>query len=148
MSAPKSNPSNDLKDLIKKVQTLRRQVATLAGDDAIWRDFLAIHANGEASIRVMTSRQLEAVIRALHAAGAPKTRAKAAGDTRFPYVLDGPMSKARALWIEGAKAGKIRNRTDAALAEFIRRVTGIEMGKVPYTMMMPVIEAIKEIGTR
>ncbi|NYZ17047.1 regulatory protein GemA [Azospirillum sp. RWY-5-1] len=133
--------ANPLAPLIAKVQTLRRQVPTLA-DDAVWRPFLARHAGGITSTRAMSETQLHAVVRALYAAGAPK-RPGSSGGKRQPYADSPQLAKARALWIALADAGKVRDRSDTALAAFIRRQTRQDIGMLSPERWAQVIEALK-----
>lgn len=129
--------------LITKVQTLRRQVPALADDDA-WRDFLAANADGERSTRAMSVKQLEAIVEALHRAGAPRRPPKAGK----PRYTGSQMGKARALWIELANADVVANRSEAALNAFVSRQTGQELGFLSPHEARKVIEALKAIGRR
>jgi phage gp16-like protein len=129
-----------LKPLIAKVQTLRRQVPALA-DDTVWREFLANHASGQRSTRAMTERQLTAVVDALHRAGAPRVHGT-------PRHGGGQMGKIRALWIELAKAGAVRTGSEEALAAFVKRQTGQDLGTLPPAAARAVIEALKAWAER
>lgn len=133
--------ANPLAPLIAKVQTLRRQVPDLA-DDAVWRPFLAQHAGGIESTRAMSEPQLRAVVRALHKAGAPK-RPGNSGGKRARYTACPQLDKARALWVALADAGEVRDRSDTALAKFIRRQTRVDIGMLTPEQWLPVIEALK-----
>lgn len=105
---------------IAAVQTCRRQVPALA-DDSTWRAFL-LRVTGAESLRAMDGRQLGRVLDELHRAGAPR---RAGAGAAKPALDDRPqMRKARALWIELAKAGAVRDRSEAALHAFAKRVTG------------------------
>lgn len=106
--------------LIAAVHACRKQVAGLAEDDA-WRDFLRRVAGAD-SLRAMDGRTLGRVLDELHKAGAPRKTGTGAGR---PALDDRPqVKKARALWIELAKAGAVRDGSEAALESFAKRVTG------------------------
>lgn len=139
-------PHDPLKQLRAKVQTLRRQVPALA-DDAVWRPFLVQHAGGIDSTRAMSETQLHAVVRALYAAGAPKRPGKS-GAKRARYTACPQLDKARALWIALADAEEVRDRSDTALAKFIRRQTRVDIGLLTPEQWLPVIEALKSWARR
>lgn len=129
--------------LIAKVQTLRRQVPALV-DDETWRDFLSTNADGERSTRAMTTRQLDAIVEALHKAGAPRLPPKLGK----PRHTGSQMDKARALWIELVNAGVIADRSETALAAFVKRQTHQDVGFLAPDGARKVIEALKAIGRR
>lgn len=132
-----------VKPLITKVQTLRRQVPALV-DEETWRDFLAANADGERSTRAMSVKQLEAIVEALHRAGAPRLAPKLGK----PRHAGSQMDKARALWITLAKAGVVTDSSETALAAFIRRQTGQEIGVLSPAAGRAVIEALKAWARR
>ncbi len=136
-----SAAADPLKPLRQKVQVLRRQVPTLA-EDEVWRDFLAVRADGQTSTRAMNERQLEAVVRALHAAGAPK----AGRGSRFAGAPQ--HAKCRAIWITLFEAGVVANRSDTALDVFIRRQSGQDIGTLNAAAWGVVIEALKGWAAR
>ncbi|MFL7904700.1 regulatory protein GemA [Azospirillum argentinense] len=143
--------SDTLAPLRAKVQTLRRQVPTMADEDT-WRAFLGLTTGGVTSTRTMAERQLKAVVEALHKAGAPRasTRSsrpgKATGKPR--YAATPQFAKLRALWITLADAGVIRDRSDAALEAFIRNRTGQDMGQLDVAGAARAIEALKAMARR
>ena len=143
MAATKATakPTDPLRAIRQKVQVLRRQVSTLAHDDDVWRDFLALQAGGERSTRAMTERQLEAVVKALFAAGAPRP-------VRSRYAAAPQHAKARAIWIALFEAGVVSNRSDKALDAFIERQTGQEIGSLSAKGWYAVIEALKQWAAR
>jgi phage gp16-like protein len=126
--------------LIQVVQVRRRKVVGLE-DDTAWRDFLA-RATGLRSLREMTGPQLGQVLDALTAAGAPD-RPVQAGRRRPRFAASAQMSMIRGLWLELADAGKVRDRSEAALARYIRRQTGQEMGHLAPADANRVIEGLK-----
>ena len=77
---------------------------------------------GADSLRAMDGRTLGRVLDELHKAGAPRKTGTGAGR---PALDDRPqVKKARALWIELAKTGAVRDGSEAALESFAKRVTG------------------------
>lgn len=130
-----------LAPLRAKVQTLRRQVPDLNDEDT-WRAFLAVHADGETSTRAMRLGQLEAVVTALHAAGAPKRPPKAVGKPRFADTDQ--MRMIRALWLQLREAAAVDSPAETAIAAFVRRQTGQHMGHLAPAAANTVIEALKD----
>lgn len=133
--------------LLRKVQTLRRRAPGLADDDT-WRGLLARVTGGVTSTRAMTDRQLQAVVEALHRAGAPRLAGAAGGRERSRYRPCAQMGKARALWIALADAGVIKDRREAALGGFVRRQTGQDIGIIDATAANKVVEALKAMARR
>lgn len=134
-----------LAPLRAKVQTLRRLVPSLNDDDT-WRAFLANHAQGETSTRAMRLGQLEAVVNALHAAGAPKRPAKTAGKRRLADTAQ--MDMIRALWLQLHARGAVDNATEAAIGAFVKRMTRQDIGVLSPKDANTVIEALKDWRTR
>lgn len=121
--------------LIRAVQACRRKVAGLDGDTA-WRDFLEKAAGGR-SLSAMTAPQIGRVLDALHKAGAPRP----APASRF---ADTPqMRMIRGLWLELADRGAVRDRSEAAIAAFVERQTGQQIGRLGVRAADTVIEALK-----
>ncbi len=141
----KAAASDALKPLIAKVQTLRRQLPALAEDDA-WRDFLAVNAAGIESTRAMTEAQLRAVVTALHKAGAPRKPSATAGRRR--YTDTAQMAMIRGLWLELANLGAVEQRSETALAAFVRRQTRQDIGQLSPQAAAGVIEALKSWRAR
>ncbi len=137
---PSAKP-DPLKQLRQKVQVLRRQVPTLT-EDEVWRDFLAVQTGGQTSTRAMGERQLEAVVKALHKAGAPRL------SPRSRYSSASQHAKCRAIWIALFAAGAVANRADSALDAFIRRQTGQDLGALDARGWGVVIEALKAWAKR
>jgi hypothetical protein len=131
-----------LKPLRGKVQTLRRLVPALAGDDDTWRAFLALRAAGQTSTRAMSEAQLKAIVDALHVAGAPPA-ARRAGGGRSRYRDTPQLGKLRALWLELAGVGAVRDRSDAALSAYIKKMTGQDMGQLAADDAGRAIEGLK-----
>jgi hypothetical protein len=130
--------------LQKAVHACRRKVAGLE-DEAAWRGFLAratatATAPGVDSVRDMTMQQMVLVVEALHAAGAPKARAK---------LAEAHLRMARGLWIELHRAGVVKHGSDAALDAFVRRTT--KVGCLAWCgpdQANKVIEALKDWSKR
>lgn len=137
-----------LKVLRQKVQVLRRQVAALADDD-VWRPFLANHAGGKTSTREMTERQLIAVVKALHAAGAPKQpAARPAAAKPFPYADCAQTRMLRAIWAKLGLHQAIDNPAEEALADLIAKLTGQQLGRLTNTAVDKVKRVLKAMGER
>ncbi|SMH62859.1 regulatory protein GemA [Azospirillum agricola] len=134
-----------LKPLRTKVQVLRRQVPDLADDD-VWRPWLAHVTGGTTSTRSMTETQLRAVVDALHGAGAPRKAPAAIGRRR--YTDTAQMAMIRGLWLELADLGAVRDRSEAALAAFVKRQTRQDVGWLSPQVAVRVVEALKSWRTR
>jgi phage gp16-like protein len=125
---------------IAAIQACRRQVAGLADDDT-WRAFLD-RVVGKMSLRAMSGAELGRVLDALHAAGAPRPQGKAAGG-RSRYRGTPQLGKLRALWLELAGVGAVRDRSDAALSAYIKKMTGQDMGQLAADDAGRAIEGLK-----
>jgi hypothetical protein len=144
--APEPMPrASGMKSLLPAIYACRKQVEGL-GDDAAWRGFLTQHA-GKESLRFMTGGELGRVLDALHRAGAPKRPGRGAGGARLD---DRPQARmARGLWIELAKAGAVRDGSEAALENFGKRITGKARLKFcTPANLNDLIEALKEWRNR
>ncbi len=139
--------SDALKPLIAKVQTLRRMVPALSDEDT-WRAFLAVNANanGVTSTRAMSEGQLRTVVEALHQAGAPRKAPGAKAPAR--YADTAQMAMIRALWLELADLGAVKDRSEAALSAFIKRQTRQDVGRLFPSTAASVIEALKSWRAR
>lgn len=135
------------KTLLRKAQTLRRQVPGLS-DEETWRGLLGRVTGGVTSTRAMTDHQLLAVVEALHRAGAPRLAGAAGGRERSRFVPSAAMGKARALWIALADAGVIKDRREAALGGFVKRQTGQDLGVIDQAGGRAVVEALKAMARR
>jgi len=145
---PSAAAPDPLAPLRRKVQTLRRQVPAMA-DDEVWRAMLALTTGGITSTRVMTERQLRAVVEALHKAGAPRTApARAKAPARPRYTDTAQLRMIRGLWIDAHKAGAVRDPSEPALTAFVRRVTRQDIGVLSPRDANGVIEAIKAMVAR
>lgn len=130
--------------LIKAIQTCRRKVSGLDGDDD-WRDFLEKAAGGR-SLKAMTGPQLGRVLDALHAAGAPRLAPQPAGRSR--YAASRQMAMIRGLWLELADLGVVQDRSESALSAFVKRQTRQDFGRLDQQAAERVIEALKSWRAR
>jgi hypothetical protein len=147
MSAAAAISSNDpRKALIRCIQATRMTLEPMR-DDPIWRDFLT-QAVGVASLRGMDAEKLHAVLAALDKAGAGKPRRRDARSAAGGYVSrfknQPPYAKARAQWVNLAKAGKVGDRSDAALDAFIAGRVGQDLGAIDNRQWDVVIKALSD----
>ncbi len=98
--------------LIRRVHARAREL----GVDAETRRALQTRVTGKASCSAMSEADLREVIAALERTPGPRER--------LPAPPAG--SKLRALWISGWHLGVVRNRSDAGLAAWLRRQTGLD----------------------
>lgn len=98
---------------------LIHQAAKALGMDDDTRRALQREATGRASAADMNPQQLDAVIERLRALGfKPAARIGAVADYKKKRV-----AKIRAMWIQLADEGVVRNRSDAAIIKFAARIT-------------------------
>ncbi|WP_225087463.1 gp16 family protein [Pectobacterium colocasium] len=107
--------------LIKLIHIAKRDLQL---DDDTYRQLL-ITVTGKSSTRDMVVPQLDTVLNAMKKRGFKIKAAKKASSTR--PLDDSPQSrKIRSLWLEMADAGIIRDRSEVALARWVKRETGID----------------------
>lgn len=107
--------------LIKLIHIAKRDLQL---DDDTYRQLL-ITVTGKSSTRDMIVPQLDTVLGAMKKHGFKIKAVKKANSTR--PLDDSPQSrKIRALWLEMADAGIIRDRSEAALARWVKRETGVD----------------------
>lgn len=107
--------------LIKLIHIAKRDLQL---DDDTYRQ-LVITVTDKSSTRDMTVPQLDNVLHAMKKRGFKIKSAKKASSTR--PLDDSPQSrKIRSLWLEMANAGIIRDRSEAALARWVKRETGVD----------------------
>lgn len=111
----------------------------LGMDDETYRTFLQ-NVTGKSSCAKMTTMELWEVAEALKAAGFVKvaSRKKQAGPA------DPQHSKIRALWLSMADAGIVRNRSEKALNQYVKRITGYELPQCTVKQCQAVIETLKK----
>lgn len=105
--------------MIRLIHVAKRELAL---DDDAYRDILE-RLTGKRSSADLSTRQLDAVLKELKRLGFKPKPAKKAG----PMPREGsPQARMiRALWIELGKAGKVRDRSEAALQKWFDRTTGV-----------------------
>ncbi|NPE59254.1 regulatory protein GemA [Dickeya dadantii] len=107
--------------LIKLIHIAKRDLRL---DDDTYRQVLT-NTTKKNSTRDMTVPQLIVVLEAMKRRGFKVKPAKKAVTGR--KLDDAPQSrKIRSLWLEMADKGIVRDRSEAALAAFVRRETGID----------------------
>nr|WP_113866246.1 regulatory protein GemA [Brenneria salicis]NMN91596.1 phage gp16-like protein [Brenneria salicis ATCC 15712 = DSM 30166]RBP63067.1 phage gp16-like protein [Brenneria salicis ATCC 15712 = DSM 30166]RLM30778.1 Rha family transcriptional regulator [Brenneria salicis ATCC 15712 = DSM 30166] len=107
--------------LIKLIHIAKRDLRL---DDETYRQLLTT-TTGKTSTRDMTVPQLDNVLKAVKRRGFKIKSAKKANSTR--PLDDAPQSrKIRALWLEMADMNIIRDRSEAALARWVKRETGVD----------------------
>ncbi len=109
--------------LIRLIHVARRDLAM--ADDS-YRNIVAQCANGKTSAADCEVDELEAVLRHLKACGFKVKPAKAAKTATRALADDGQSRKLRALWLTLHQAGTVRDPSEAALAAFCKRHTGVE----------------------
>lgn len=104
---------------ISAIQVKRRQVGL--AEDGDWRDFL-YQQTGKRRLTEMTPREHATVLQKL-----VSELGKKATSTPAQRRLEGPFApKIQALWISAFNLGLVKSKSDAALAAFVRRQTGID----------------------
>lgn len=116
--ATRSGPASGRTGLIGKIHVARKQLGL---DEDSYRAILH-RETGQDSCKAMTIAQLEAVLRAMHAAGFKPTAPKRAG--RRPLADSEAAGKLRALWLDGWHLGVVQDSSEAALSAWVKRVTG------------------------
>ncbi|MBG6240714.1 MAG: regulatory protein GemA [Candidatus Symbiopectobacterium sp. Dall1.0] len=107
--------------LIKLIHIAKRDLQL---DDDTYRQLL-ITVTGKASTRDMTVPQLDTVLGTMKKRGFRIKTAKKAKSTR-PLDASPQSRKIRALWLEMDDTGIIRDRSEAALAHWVKRETGVD----------------------
>ncbi len=103
------------KELLAKIHVAKKQMGL---DDDTYRDLLE-RATGQRSAAGLTDRQLVGVLDALKASGwqAP---------VRKPTSSKPPVAKVLALWADMCAQGIPRDKSDAALTAFVKRMAGVD----------------------
>jgi phage gp16-like protein len=132
--------------LIKAVQTGRSRLGL---DDDTYRDILARHSrSGKRSAKELEIWELEAVLKHMRSAGFKASKPGSARP-RERRTLDtsAEASKARALWLWLHDLGIVRDPSEAALAAFAKRISGVDA--LQWTQRPDkVIEGLKAFGAR
>lgn len=110
--------------LIKIVQTGRN---VLRLDEDTYRDLLAAKSNGKRSAKDLSIDELDAVVKHMRASGFKPTK-QAGRAPREQRTLDTSPegSKIRALWLWLHEVGIVVDPSEAALANFARRISGVD----------------------
>lgn len=75
----------------------------------------------------------------------PKAKGKAPGKPSRPLADDPQSKKIRALWLELAAVGKVRDSSESALASYVKRMTGCNaLQWLTGAQASKVIEALKK----
>lgn len=112
------------KSVLAKIHVAKKQ---LAMDDDAYRAMLR-SVGGVDSAKDLTSAAADRVLRHLERSGfkpVRKSNARGVAEGR-PLAGDPQSTKIRALWLELHRAGVVRNPTEAALAAYVKRQTGVE----------------------
>lgn len=120
MVAAARQTTSDRRALIAKLHVAKRDLGL---DEELYRDALEA-ATGKRSAADMSEAELAAALEHFRARGfdgTPPSRGRADAFAQSVYL-----PKVRALWIAGWHLGVVRDRTDAAMAAFIRRQTGLD----------------------
>ncbi|NCJ06653.1 DUF1018 domain-containing protein [Synechococcales cyanobacterium C] len=137
-------PKDQRTRLLKLIHIGKKQLGL---DDDTYREFLD-SVTGHRSAADCTMSQLNLVLRRMESAGFKRGGGKYSPRTR-DKSLKTPIDKIRAIWIDLAKQGKIKDRTEAGLRKFIKRQTGLD--KIDWLLpeqSQKVIEALKIIQAR
>lgn len=135
--------------LIKLIHVAKGQLMMADND---YHTLLANASRGKTSSKALTVAELETVLRHMKALGfVITTRAQTAGGKPDLPVrdaaagVDGQIKKIRALWLELHRLGAVRSPTEAALAKFCRRMTGVDYhGWLGTDKASDVIEHLKQ----
>lgn len=110
--------------LIRLIHVARRDLDM--ADDA-YRDLVARLTNGKTSSADCSVPELERIIGHLKKAGFKVRKPKAAKPAeRRPLATDAESRKLRAVWLMLHQIGATRSDSEAALAAYIKRMTGVD----------------------
>jgi phage gp16-like protein len=115
-------PSSDKfrKEELAKIHIGKSQLQL---SDDVYRDILW-QAGGVESAADLDWRGRQAVLDRFKELGWKPRHAGKKAKTSRPLAADPQSKKIRALWLELAAAGKVRDSSEAALASYVRRMTG------------------------
>ena len=112
--------------------------ARLGMDDETYRMFL-VDTIGKNSLRGTNSREQWRVMEELKRRGFVPRSAR-----RSPAAADSPQArKIRSLWLTMADCGIVRDRSEKALENYVRRITGVRLGQATVKQCQMVIETLK-----
>lgn len=115
--------------------------AQLGMDDETYRAFLA-NLTGKDSCAKLTTREKGRVLDEMKRCGFQYSKGKDARRGK-PLVRDPQARKIRALWLAMADAGIVRDRSEKALAAYMRRITGRTLVDASVKQCQAVIETLK-----
>jgi phage gp16-like protein len=150
---PLSKPSTASKDRVNaqrkglygKIKIACKQLG-IADED--YRALLATRYAGKTSSTKLSLAELEDLIGYFKAQGWTPTKSRAPTRAGSRKLADGvEAAKARALWISLYHLGVVRNPAEAALADFVKRQTGVRALEWVRDWE-PVIEALKKMAER
>ena len=132
----------------KLVRLLHVAKGQLMLDDSAYRTLLANASRGKTSSKDMNLPQLEAALKAMQAQGfvmtTPKRQASPRPDLPI-YHTDGPSQMIRGLWIELHCMGVVRDSSERALNNYVKKMTGIaHYGWLDTAKAGRVIEMLKQ----
>ena len=132
----------------KLVRLLHVAKGQLMLDDSAYRTLLANASRGKTSSKDMNLPQLEAALKAMQAQGFVMTAPKRQPATRpdLPiYHTDGQSQMIRGLWIELHGMGVVRDSSERALNNYVKKMTGIaHYGWLDTAKAGRVIEMLKQ----
>lgn len=115
MNAPMRN------GLLAKVHVAKK---SLGLDDETYREVVR-RATGKRSAGDCSLDELEALLREFERLGFQAIAGKASGAGSRPRAKGKIAAKLRALWISGHRLGIVKDPSEAALAKFVERMTGV-----------------------
>ena len=132
----------------KLVRLLHVAKGQLMLDDSAYRTLLANVSQGKTSSKDMNLPQLEAALKAMQAQGfvmtTPKRQASPRPDLPI-YHTDGQSQMIRGLWIELHAKGVVRDSSERALNNYVKKMTGIaHYGWLDTAKAGRVIEMLKQ----
>ena len=132
----------------KLVRLLHVAKGQLMLDDSAYRTLLANASRGKTSSKDMNLPQLEAALKAMQAQGfvmtTPKRQASPRPDLPI-YHTDGQSQMIRGLWIELHGMGVVRDSSERALNNYVKKMTGIaHYGWLDTAKAGRVIEMLKQ----
>lgn len=125
MTAAARQPRSERNALIAKLHIAKKQLGL---DDGLYRETLEA-ATGKTSAKDMSEAELAKALRHFQRRGFnPSSNASSrTGEKAFADSVYLP--KVRALWLSGWHLGIVRDRSDTAMASFIKRQTGLDAAR-------------------
>ena len=144
-AASKDRVNAQRKGLYGKIKIACKQLSIVDED---YRALLATRYAGKTSSTKLSLAELEDLIGYFKAQGWTPTKSRAPARAGSRKLADGvEAAKARALWISLYHLGVVRNPAEAALADFVKRQTGVRALEWVRDWE-PVIEALKKMAER